>query len=822
MSNKPNTKVLVVDRDTRMNAQLRKFLRSRGYAAETCETGSEALQLLQHFPCDVVLVDTDLPNRGALELARALPSLKSSPNLVLMVSAKTEFEDLDLFSSDGQLLKPFMGRQLLVMLEGLARRAQSRPARAQQLQNQAEATARAQAVQAARVQQEREAAKQQIRRARNIPGLHGVAVPGESSPQIKAPEPAPAPDSGRIPMMQIPRRELESAGIDLEKASARLVGSGSSHVRPQAIRTIMHQAGTLEKVPFPALLYKLFANQSTGTLTLSAGGSQRSVFFLKGEPVWAVSEAASESLGAVMVQLGYLEMEELNELLDRFVEGVPVGRALLESNLVDSEQLLHGLDRQVYERVVSCFSLTSGRYIFQEGDDWLGEVRRFPQNPIQLISDGVERYVGPNVLAQHLQGHLRSYVVRTEKFAWFEGHFPAADRHGDTLALINGARTLQDLTREAGIELMTLLRLIWSLRLADMVDFSEEARTKPQRSPDKPPLPRRKPTDPDMRLFSQTGSNQALKRDEREQLARKVLYYYMRLGYEDSWKLLGVEHDAAPHQIKEAYQKALANFPEEKVEALSETVRGKAQEVKEALERAYRTLAEPKSREGYIKRIKRRTEDQEERRKQRRLQQHNDYAPVSDSSKMIALSALEETESAPQAPPKKMPVPVSGNTEDSHMEASQNQAVVAIARAQRAAREELWKDAWRAIKLASDYDPYNPEVIVLKTWVAYNLPHEDSRRQARVCQQRMENAIAVNDGMPQAYYYLGRILEDQEQLVEAHENYRTAVALDNHFEEARKASLRLSRHPMVRAARAAQQQPEETNLVDRLKGLFSK
>jgi tetratricopeptide (TPR) repeat protein len=778
-------------------------------------------------------VDTDLPNEGAHEVARALHSLSSKPHLVLMVSAKTEFDDLDRFQSDGQLLKPFMGRQLLVMLQGLARMGQSRSAndvaalkapsaqgRAQRaLENQESSRARAQAVQAARVKAAKVPSRsKQIRQARDIPG--NLAAPAEALAQKKE---APAASSGaaRIPMLQIPSRELESAGIDLEKASAKLVGSGSSQVRPQVIRTIMHQAGTLEKVPFPALLYKLFANQSTGTLTLNAAGSQRSVFFIEGEPVWAVSEAASESLGAVMVQLGYLEMEELNGLLDRFVEGVPVGRALLESNLVDSEQLLHGLDRQVYERVISCFSLTSGRYIFQEGDEWLGEVRRFPQNPVQLISDGVERYVGPNVLAQHLQGHTQSYVVRTEKFAWFKPHFPAVDRNADALALINGARTLKDLTRESQVDLMSLLRLIWSLHLADMVDFCAEPRTKPQRSPDKPQLPRRKPTDPDMRLFTKTGGD-ALSQDEREQLARKVLYYYMRLGYEDGWTLLGVERDATPGQIKDAYQRALANFPEEKLGALSAMVQSKAQEVKEALERAYRTLAEPSTREGYARRIKRRTEDQEQRRQKHRIKRRDEYALNSDSSQMIALAALEEAERAPKAPPRGMPVPVSGNTEDSHMEASQNQVVVAIARARRAIKESLWKDAWRALKLAADYDPYNPEVMVLKTWVAYNLPHDDRKRQARVCRQRLENALAINDGMAKTYYYLGRILEDQGDLMEALKNYRAAVALDKQFEEAREASLRLNRHPEVRAKRAAQRQPEEINLVERLKGLFSK
>lgn len=95
---------------------------------------------------------------------------------------------------------------------------------------------------------------------------------------------------------------------------------------PQAMMTVMQSAGTLKDTPFPALLYKLFANQSTGTLTIQAG-STRTLYFLKGEPVHAVSSSASDSLGAILVNLGYLPMEALNQVLDNLPANKPLSQA---------------------------------------------------------------------------------------------------------------------------------------------------------------------------------------------------------------------------------------------------------------------------------------------------------------------------------------------------------------------------------------------------------------------------------------------------------------------------------------------------------------
>jgi tetratricopeptide (TPR) repeat protein len=802
-----------------MNAQLCKFLRSREYVAEALESGAEALQLLRNYPVDVVMVDTDLPDGGALELSHGLRKLSSPPKLVLMVSSKTEFEALELFSAEGQLLKPFMGRQLIVMLEGLAKMresAASRPARGRAVVSAPAAVVPAVSAPAVSAPAGSPAGSQRSASA-------AVIRPARQSPMVRAASEAPASpveQAPKIPLQHIPERDLGAAQVDLSKLSKLLVGGGGGGVsaRPVPMRTIMHQAGNLDKTPFSALLYKLFANQSTGSLGLQGAGS-RTLFFLNGEPVWAVSEVASESLGAVMVQLGYVEMEELNHVMDRFVGEMPLGRALLESNLVDSEQLLHGLDRQVYERVLGCFALKAGRYIFTEGDDWLGEVRRFPQNPIQLISDGVERNVGPNVLAQHLQPHLNAYVVRTEKFEWFEPHFPVSERSREALDLIRGDKTLNDLTRTGVIELMGLLRLVWSLHQADMVDFSATPRTTAERSKSKPPLPQRKPTDPDMRVFARTAPSEHT-RDEREKLARKVMSYYMRLGHDDNWKLLGVERDVRAEELKRAFEAAMGSLPAERLSILSEALQEKAGEVKEALQRAYRVLSEPTSRQGYAERLQERQQVQE-RARQQRSAARSDFGPGPEGgSQVIAARALEEAAAKPL--PAEPPRP--HNTQETTQEIEQNQALVAIRRARYAAREGLWKDAWRAIKLASDYDPYNQEILVLKTWIAYNLPHEDKARQGRVCRTRLEDAISVDESIAEAHYYLGRIKEDQQDLMEALKSYRTALALEPNFEEAKKGADRLRRQPMIMAAveRAAQEAQEEQSLVDRLKGLFRK
>lgn len=251
----------------------------------------------------------------------------------------------------------------------------------------------------------------------------------------------------------------------------------------------MLQAGRLEETPLTALLYKISANQATGTLVLQHKAQERAIIFDQGKAICATSNAPSEAMGAMLIKSGHLTFERLQKAQESQPSNLNLAAHLIQSGALAQEALHEALSQQTYERIIGSFALTHGEFAFEPGDAWRGQIDTFPQDAIRIIYDGIRRHVAPNDVATQLQGHLKSYVVRTEKFALFEHSFPADDWDRKVLTSIHGVQTLQSMTMTYGAQVMRLLRVIWTLHCADMVDFLAEPRTEAARSQLKAPVP---------------------------------------------------------------------------------------------------------------------------------------------------------------------------------------------------------------------------------------------------------------------------------------------------------------------------------------------
>jgi two-component system, OmpR family, response regulator len=119
-------RVLLVEDDPTLRAQLRAGLSHAGYAVDEADNGRDALHLGTHEPFDAVVLDLGLPLLDGLsvlrrwrEAGRTLP--------VLVLTARDSWHDkvtgIDA-GADDYLAKPFHMEELLARLRALIRRAQ--------------------------------------------------------------------------------------------------------------------------------------------------------------------------------------------------------------------------------------------------------------------------------------------------------------------------------------------------------------------------------------------------------------------------------------------------------------------------------------------------------------------------------------------------------------------------------------------------------------------------------------------------------------------------------------------------------------------------
>lgn len=119
-------RLLIVDDDRRMASQTAQWLCRQGYHASAAATAHEALAALRREPFEVCLLDADLPESGALRVARAARLQQPAPALVALVPEQKTTAAL---GEQAVLAWPAADRAILqAVIE--ARRQQSRMATA--------------------------------------------------------------------------------------------------------------------------------------------------------------------------------------------------------------------------------------------------------------------------------------------------------------------------------------------------------------------------------------------------------------------------------------------------------------------------------------------------------------------------------------------------------------------------------------------------------------------------------------------------------------------------------------------------------------------
>lgn len=120
-------KILVIDDEIAIRDLIELVLRRENYVVQTAENGKIALQLLDTFGPDLVVLDLMLPDCSGYDLCKEITGKRTVP--VIMLSAKNEVIDkvlgLELGAED-YMTKPFDNRELLARIKVILRRNESK------------------------------------------------------------------------------------------------------------------------------------------------------------------------------------------------------------------------------------------------------------------------------------------------------------------------------------------------------------------------------------------------------------------------------------------------------------------------------------------------------------------------------------------------------------------------------------------------------------------------------------------------------------------------------------------------------------------------
>jgi CheY-like chemotaxis protein len=530
-------RVLVVEDNEDVRQVITVYLGSHGFEVIEAVDGLAGLERVAEKP-DLILLDVLLPRIDGIELLRRLRTTPDGQGIpVVMMSAVLQARDLQAETSQlhvsSYLQKPF---QLRVLLEHV--RSATTP------------------------------------EGRVDPAVEPRRPAGRRAPDRRGP--APEPPSA-----------LAGSSADAA-ASQRAAGPQPAMLRHQ--RTPLSAHGTLESMPLPHLLHAVFSEQRTGRLDISAGGANRSIFFVGGMPVYAESSIPEETLGAHLVRQGVIDqVQNARAVTEMTRTGRRFGEVLLKLGLIGPHDLFRELESHLVEKVIGAFGCHGGGYTLVDGDSWKDEVIIARMPPGRIILSGCQRHWPASLVRRHLA------LDESDRCVILEGR-PYDDRY---LALITGEIRILQLARK-GLALFEIaqampqpervLPTLFALYVMEIIGFSKAAPADQRVDiadlvysvfESKPPVPPR-----------------------REELARHLLAEYMKLRTADNFKLLGVPRTATPAEITAAFQVRQRRYhPDTLVGIDTGLVHEKLEELYLRVQAAYRTLIDPEARRRYVSKL---------------------------------------------------------------------------------------------------------------------------------------------------------------------------------------------------------------------------
>src|SRR2546423_7815443 len=120
--------------------------------------------------------------------------------------------------------------------------------------------------------------------------------------------------------------------------------------------------GTLAETTVPDLFRSLMRSSETGIVSLDAIGRTDSVYFKDGKIIFASSSDPDMGLGEILLSTGEIDLQQYNHAMERLVVSRRIGALLVELGYLQPDELMRAAERQARAIVLNAMSYRTGNY----------------------------------------------------------------------------------------------------------------------------------------------------------------------------------------------------------------------------------------------------------------------------------------------------------------------------------------------------------------------------------------------------------------------------------------------------------------------------
>lgn len=292
---------------------------------------------------------------------------------------------------------------------------------------------------------------------------------------------------GRLGGLNVPARfTLDAQGaltpVDAEGKKALAERAGHFYLQPTApdllcfSRTVpqggkctpprLALAGDCSAFALADLVAFLGQSRWTGVVRVIASSGERSIFLKDGEVRGAVSDSASDRLGEVMVRLGYVTRQRIEELL-RDIPPSKIGRALVEKGALQAHDLFRCLTVQVSEIFHALMLCREGTFFVVDQEPDERSAHSLSLSMQSLLMDSI-RKIDEMAHFRRKIAHGRLYVTRRHPS---DGKL---EKEEDlVLSLADGEHTLLEIAQQAKLTEFDATKAVFRLLEGGYASVSE-------------------------------------------------------------------------------------------------------------------------------------------------------------------------------------------------------------------------------------------------------------------------------------------------------------------------------------------------------------
>lgn len=342
--------------------------------------------------------------------------------------------------------------------------------------------------------------------------------------------------------------------------------------------------GRIGITTLPAVVRDLWRSEATGALHLSKGSIEKSIYFRRGEIVFAGTNLENERLGERLVRAGKIKRSVLEmaiRVMGRSHERI--GKTIVEWGWISPLELQRWVATQIKDIIYSVFTWSSGEYRFEPTELPLPDDLALEIPTAEVIYEGARRISDLRAIRAGVGSPSGTLALVDERT---RPGIPVTHEDGFLLSRIDSSTTILDIVSSSPLGEEESLRRLYALMLAGVIERAEgtpksttvSAASSASRS-DRPSAP-----------LSDAAKN----------FRDTIIARHVAMKFGNFYDRLGVSSGASTQQIQDAYDEVKRSLnPDPSCGEIVSELESRLEEVSRKVEEAYQTLSNPEIRREY-------------------------------------------------------------------------------------------------------------------------------------------------------------------------------------------------------------------------------